>query len=447
MESPQPSNSIVTHVQVQDEGHASGDDYPSLLRNIPNEVLSDIFSLCSCSRSVPLPYDQDDVPYQIIVSQVCSKWRQVALSTSALWSNIEMFQEDIIKDYKRYLSLYRAWIDRAGTHPLTVTIDLSGNYDFEEQALFQDFVLPFQFKRLNISLFYEDLPQLSDFPTLNVEEFGISLHAVYRIENFAVPPFMNRTRSICLRGRYSSDYGRGTLKALCSSLPWHELRSLECHSLAVSLPALLNVLRQAQSLENCHITIHDTGSGPLVRVSMPSLRRLSLRFENVDPGIIIPLFATPNITALDLCSYDRWSSDTYDILKKHHKLHQLQEFELRPAKFPLHIAQVLADAPMVQNLYVDGKPVVDAEALEGIASGRLGCYLSSLHLGGYLVITGEWLDMIEARQRHVDAMVAQVSNWRQMITGLKLVKFGYATNSKYKERAAALKALGTTVIV
>jgi hypothetical protein len=102
---------------------------------------------------------------------------------------------------------------------------------------------------------------------------------------------------------------------------------------------------------------------------------------------------------------------------------------------------------MVQKLFVDGKPVVDAEALEGIASGRLGCYLSSLHLGGWLDVTGEWLDMIEARQRHVDAMVAQVSNWRQMITGLKLVEFGYAINGKYKERAAALKALGTTVIV
>jgi hypothetical protein len=205
MESPRPSNSnatVVAHVQVQDEGHASGDDYPLLLRNVPNEVLSYIFILCSCRGSVIIPYNQASVPCQILLSQVCSKWRQVALSTSTLWSNIEMFDDNIsIKDYERYLSLYRAWINRAGTHPLTVTIDLSSHYYFDEQELFQDFVLPFQFKRLNISVMYETLPQLSDFPTLNVEEFGISLDAVHRIENFAVPPFMNRTRSICLRGR------------------------------------------------------------------------------------------------------------------------------------------------------------------------------------------------------------------------------------------------------
>ena len=448
MGSPQPSNSnatVVAHVQVQDEGRASGDDDPSLLRNVPNEVLSYIFILYSSSGSVPLPYSQTNVPCQILLSQVCAKWHQVALSTSALWSNIGLFDAKIIRDYERCLSLYRTWIDRAGTHPLTVTIDLS-NYDFNHQGLFQDFVLPFQFKRLNIRAMYKDLPRLSDIPISNVEEFGIFLDAVHRIENFAMLPFMNRTRSIRLRGRYSSDYGRGTLNALCSGLPWHELRSLECRSFAVSLSALLDILRQTQSLQTCHLTIHDTGSGPLVGVSMPNLRHLSLGFKDVDPDIIIPLFATPNITALDIYSYGRWSSDTYDILKKCHKLQQLQEFELRPADFRLHIAQVLADAPTVQKLCIYSKPVVDAEALEGIASGRLGCYLSSLHLGGYCDNIGEWLDMIEARQRHVDAMVARVSSWRQMITGLKVVQFGYVTNSKaYKERLAALKVLGTTV--
>lgn len=105
------------------------------------------------------------------------------------------------------------------------------------------------------------------------------------------------------------------------------------------------------------------------------------------------------------------------------------------------------DALIVHKLDVDGKPVVDAEALEGIASGRLGRYLSSLYIGGCFDLTEEWLNIIEARQRHVDIMVTQVSNWRQMITGLKVVKLGNASNSEaYKKRVVALGALGTTVI-
>ena len=179
MESPQPSSSnasAVAHVQV-DEGHASGGDDPSLLRNVPNEVLSYIFVLCSCSDSVMLPYLQFSLPCQVILSQVCSKWRQVALSTGELWSNIIIvFNEYVIKGYERYLCIYRAWIDRACAQPLTLTIDLSDGSS-NEQVVFQDFVLPFEFKKLDIIMWYENLPPLSNLPTLKVEEFAISLHA------------------------------------------------------------------------------------------------------------------------------------------------------------------------------------------------------------------------------------------------------------------------------
>jgi hypothetical protein len=60
---------------------------------------------------------------------------------------------------------------------------------------------------------------------------------------------------------------------------------------------------------------------------------------------------------------------------------------------------------MVHNLHIEGKPDIDVEVLEGIASGRLGRCLSTLYLGGCSDHAGEWLDMIEARQRHVNAMV------------------------------------------
>lgn len=298
-----------------------------------NEVLSYTFVLCSCNDSVLLPYDQDNVPCQIILSQVCSKWRQVALSTGALWSNVRICGEDDTQDYEHGLFLYRAWIDRAGAHLLTVTIDFSDDR-LDLQGVFQDFVLPFQFKKLSIIARYRNLPRLSSLPTLDVEEFAISLLAVHRIENFAAPPFMNKQRSICLRGPYSSDWGQAMLKELCSSLPWHELRSLECHSFAVSLSTLLDVLRQAQSLKECHLTIHDTGSAPLMGISMPGLRRLALEFVHVDPDIIIPLFAVPNLTALDICSYHRWSSYTYGIIKKALQVINSRNFNFIPCTFP-----------------------------------------------------------------------------------------------------------------
>ena len=39
---------------------------------------------------VELPYDQDNVPCQVILSQVCLKWRQATLRAGALLSQILM---------------------------------------------------------------------------------------------------------------------------------------------------------------------------------------------------------------------------------------------------------------------------------------------------------------------------------------------------------------------
>jgi hypothetical protein len=239
---------------------------------------------------------------------VCSKWHQVALSTGALWSNIIICDDDIIQDYERRLGLYRARIDRACAHPLTVTIYLDDDR-LDGQRVFQDFVLPFRFKKLGIVMTYISMAYQIYRPWM--------LKSLRLRSSEYRNPFMNNKRGIFLCGE-APDEPEWFLKELC--LPWHELRWLEC-SLIVPLSAWLDVLRQAQSLEQCHLAIFKGGSGPLVGISMPCLRRLTITLMDVEPDIIIPLFATPNLTAVGIRSLHGWSSATYDILKKHYKLH------------------------------------------------------------------------------------------------------------------------------
>ena len=135
------------------------------------------------------------------------------------------------------------------------------------------------------------------------------------------------------------------------------------------------------------------------------------------------------------------------IIKRHYKLHLLHQIRFQGTRFSLPIGQILADAPMIHTLEVLGTPVLDAEAREGVSSGRLGHCLTTLLISGCFDDTGEWLDMIETRQRNVKSMVAQVSNWREMFTGIKSVKLWNMRYSgwDYRERVAALEALGTTV--
>ncbi|KAF9497707.1 hypothetical protein BDN71DRAFT_1444536 [Pleurotus eryngii] len=66
--------------------------------------------------------DDDDVrrlPFQVVASHVCSKWRSVALSTPSLWTTIN------ICPYDRPFARCRAYIERSGGLPLNLDIDLT----------------------------------------------------------------------------------------------------------------------------------------------------------------------------------------------------------------------------------------------------------------------------------------------------------------------------------
>ncbi len=290
--------------------------------------------------------------------------------------------------------------------------------------------------------------KLFNLPPLDVEEFAIEVTNILMEGDLKISPIMERTRRICIW-----DLGPGSpwaleerMKAL--SLSWRKLRSFECYSHTVSLSTWLNILHQAQtlqSLERCCLTISNTGSGPLVGVCMPNLRWFALTLLNVHPDSTIPLIAAPNITTLGISSSYYWSSDTYGIIAKHYKLHQLQQIWIHGAKSPLRIGRVLVDAPMIHSLKVLGQTILDAEAQEYIASGRLGRCLTSLHIDGCFHSAGEWLDMIESRQKNVNSMITHLSNWRELFTVIKSVEFWNVNNiQNYEERVAALEALGIT---
>ena len=307
-------------------------------KNLPNELLSDIFVLCYSNSPlwVSTSYGRFEVQDQLINSQVCSRWRQVALSTGALWSDVQlsdgiMWSKDRATNdelwnsaqfrnpnvYARRLRQYRTWVDRVGDYPLTVSLYFNGPYPDINQV-FLDFVIPFRIKRLTINVPYH---KLVDLPSSSVEEYAIKVtNMLLADEDIKVPPFMDKIRHICIfRSAISSEEGEPKLRELC--LSGHQLRSFKCRSSLVSLSTWLDVLRQSgtlQYLERWDLTIAKAGSGLLVGVCMPNLRCLSLVLD-VQPDIVIPLIAVPNITTLEISFENDWeSSDPYDVIKRHY---------------------------------------------------------------------------------------------------------------------------------
>ena len=81
------------------------------------------------------------------------------------------------------------------------------------------------------------------------------------------------------------------------------------------------------------------------------------------------------------------------------------------------------DALVIHKLRVF---ILGEEAVEGIANGRLGCYHPLLHLSRAYCFDKDYArvgpDMIEAMQSSYTRQ-SQVSNWREMLTGIRLAEF------------------------
>ncbi|KAJ3997373.1 hypothetical protein F5050DRAFT_1806902 [Lentinula boryana] len=88
------------------------------VNHMPMELLQEIFSYLLPSRDWML---RRSPPPQLALVQVCTYWRNIALSYPRLWSTIM-----IIQPIGHHISMTKLWLERSGQHPLTLYIDHRG---------------------------------------------------------------------------------------------------------------------------------------------------------------------------------------------------------------------------------------------------------------------------------------------------------------------------------
>ncbi|KZP22123.1 hypothetical protein FIBSPDRAFT_1043826 [Athelia psychrophila] len=88
---------------------------PVSISSIANELLSRIFTLATHDSHDPY----DAILYPIIVSHVCATWRQVALSTSELWTSIILTHPSPWSQLSRTI----AYLSRSRRRPLSLFLD------------------------------------------------------------------------------------------------------------------------------------------------------------------------------------------------------------------------------------------------------------------------------------------------------------------------------------
>ncbi|KAJ4490680.1 hypothetical protein J3R30DRAFT_121147 [Lentinula aciculospora] len=93
---------------------------------LPVELLREVFIYLLPDQDWRL---QDTPPPQLLLVQICSYWRNVALTYPRLWSTFM-----VVSPIKRHIPMIKLWLKRSGQYPLTLYID-HHNSDAEETIM------------------------------------------------------------------------------------------------------------------------------------------------------------------------------------------------------------------------------------------------------------------------------------------------------------------------
>jgi hypothetical protein len=435
-------------VEMKSRNHAT---------RLPNEVLSRVFILIAQDHGfVDFPIRKENIPPQLALSHVCSYWRSVAFRTSELWSNTSLQYSP----NRNIIRIHQRWLLRAGTFPVTLSIQFDKSLDGNKIAdALRSILPPLEVKRLYLDLTFQKFMELSTisettFSGLMELELELALcQAEVNIEIQDPHHLLTQLRSVSFYSDEGCDLDLW-LHKLSPSLPWSQLRAMDVNVTPSDLRIIINILRQMPTLKSLSLVVH-LNSG-LEELSLPSLLDFSLEIQigtdtigRMEVDEILRSFTCPCLTKFTLTS-DRagWTRKTFGILTQHYNMQNLQEVEfLGGFALALSISSILRNAPMLRSLSVRRNGILDDQAIAGISDGTLGRCLQTLKISAGSDL-GEVLDMVAARKKKVDEMIKNGCGWKEEITLLKEIDLVNDSDFKLKcddEKLWALEEAGITV--
>ncbi|KAJ7238809.1 hypothetical protein B0H12DRAFT_1136726 [Mycena haematopus] len=275
--------------------------------HVPTEIFAVIFVLT-------LPPSRFVVPSRtatpLAVSAVCQRWREAALSTPLLWKSLFLDGTLGRTNKSGYVDFCREWLSRAGSYPLSLSLNASSSPDTAMPLL--DLLRGRSQQWQDIELILGDLPRIlpfsrADYPLLEkisiVPPNGgllISLHDAPKLREVSL-------------SRYSANV----------YLPRQQLATFRTQAIEV-LP-FLGFLREATDLVEGTFSLQASwiaSSLPNFVLSVARLQSLTLGSAHSDGGSGLPILIlnclqTPALKALSLSLpyHSMWSGDNVSPLQ------------------------------------------------------------------------------------------------------------------------------------
>ena len=223
----------------------------SPVRGIPDEVLAEIFICClpQFEREGKRSSSFRRLQAPLLLAQICSRWRAIALSTQKLWSFIHIDYGPLTAESD--VAQMSLWLERSGTHLLSLVlrerIDPS-NYTHEDRALILDTILSSsrRWQDVEICALRETVDYLS--PIRNALPALQSVALRMNNTNFQQPCICDAFEiAPALR---TVDLGVDVLPTTFK-FPWIHLTDFASHDTMFTPPECLEILRLCPRLISC----------------------------------------------------------------------------------------------------------------------------------------------------------------------------------------------------
>ncbi|KAF7356101.1 F-box domain-containing protein [Mycena venus] len=265
------------------------DSYKYPVLTLPNEIVSEIFvhflppyPACPPRRGILSP---------TVLTQICGKWREIALATPMLWRAIKMIPDDVISATKQGYTL-AMWLSRSLCCPLSIHAEEHPEY-FETERFLKT-VVPHRARWEHLNL----LELGSSYPLLTIEGPMPQLRAL----QLTVDPDRLRHTAVKISFHEMPMLRTVTLNdgaIACISLPWAQLTSLTL--IRVYPSECFPILQQASSLVHCRLDIFsDTDNEHPNPIRLPNLQSLALTLADVAVEGYLETFLVPALNNLEI---------------------------------------------------------------------------------------------------------------------------------------------------
>lgn len=225
-------------------------------RLLPPELVSEIFLLSSPLETI---FPLDPMDPRLTLSHICSGWRQVALGTRKLWSDVSIEPPkgaDMLLHPRPVIEPTKTWFDRA--HPISLALQV-GRDTYPSQhgpqidEIVSELLIPYahRFRALKLfatSTFYRSFFHLLSPGLTSIESLLVGSLNLERSED----SFMALHTAPGLRRLTLESLGVALdLTPYRLGIPWHQLSYLSLEDMWISVAEAHDIFRQCTNLVEC----------------------------------------------------------------------------------------------------------------------------------------------------------------------------------------------------